>query len=140
MYTAKILRKTADKQLKKLYVDIAYHLDGGVEPEATETKEFGIEASLTDIARHAKAQIARLEKADANLASIVVGDIDLALAVDVVPTQAELDKQEWFRDFGRLEQVQRLIDLGVLTGSETAVVNLRNKVKTNFKATYVADM
>lgn len=140
MYTAKILRRTADKQLKKLYVDIAYHLDGGVTPEATETKEFGIEASLTDIARHAKAQIARLEKADANIAAIVEGDIDLTLAVDVVPTADEIAKQEWFRDFGRLERVQQLIDLGVLTGTETPVVNLRNKVKADFKATYVADM
>lgn len=140
MYTAKILRPTSNKQLKKLYVDIAYHLDGDVEPEATETKEFGIEASMADIARHAKREIKRLEQADANLATIVVGDIDLTGVEDVPPTAAELAKQEWFRDFGRLERVQQLIDLGVLTGSETAVVNLRNKVKANFKATYVADM
>lgn len=140
MYTAKILRRTADKQLKKLYVDIAYHLDGGVTPEATETKEFGIEASLTDIARHAKAQIARLEKADANITAIVEGDIDLTLAVDVAPTAAELTKQGWFRNFGRLEQVQRLITLGVLSGNETPVVNLRTKVQTDFKAAYINDM
>jgi hypothetical protein len=140
MYTAKILRRTADKQQKKLYVDIAYHLDGGVEPEATESKEFGIEASMTDIAYHAKRQIERLEKADTNLSTITVGDINLSLAVDIVPTTAETDKNEWFRNFSRLEQVQRLIGLGILTGTETQVVNLRNKVKNDFKPAYIADM
>lgn len=56
------------------------------------------------------------------------------------PTQAELDKTNWFRDFGRLEKVQELIDLQVLTGNETQVVNLRNRVATNFKAAYINDM
>jgi len=56
------------------------------------------------------------------------------------PTAEEQAKIDWFRDFGRLERVQRLIDLGVLTGDETPVVNLRNAVRTNFKATYLADM
>lgn len=141
MYTAKILRRTADKQLKKLYVDIAYHLDGGAIPEATETKEFGIEASMADIARHAKREIKRLEQADANLATIIVGDIDLTGVEDVPPTAAELAKQEWFRDFGRLEALTRLQTLGALPADKVDRLNtLRAKVADGFKPAYIADM
>ena len=55
----------------------------------------------------------------------------------VTPTQEELDQQTWSRDYYKLQQVQKLIDLAVLTGNETPVVNLRNKVKTNFKVAYI---
>ncbi len=64
----------------------------------------------------------------------------MTLITEPILTQAEIDKKDWFRDFTRLEQVQKLVTLGALTGSETAVVNLKNRVKDNFKAAYIADM
>jgi hypothetical protein len=55
----------------------------------------------------------------------------------VQPTAEELARIEWFGDYRKLEQVQKLIDLAVLTGNETPVVNLRNKVKNNFLPAYI---
>lgn len=55
----------------------------------------------------------------------------------VVPTAEEAARQTWFEDYYKLQQVQKLIDLSVLTGSETPVVNLRNKVKNNFLPAYI---
>lgn len=67
------------------------------------------------------------------------GDItDVPEEVPTPPTQDELDKQAWEADFAKLEKVKRLIDCGVLTGQETAVVSLRNKVKADFKLVYLA--
>jgi len=74
-------------------------------------------------------------------AKTVTDSIDLTVPVveePTPPTRAELDKQEWEADFAKLEKVKRLIDCQVLTGTETPIVNLRNKVKTNFKADYLA--
>jgi hypothetical protein len=60
--------------------------------------------------------------------------------VSVPPTVDEIAKTEWFRDYGKLTSVQKLIDLQVLTGSEPQVVALRDKVKTNFKPVYISDL
>lgn len=139
MYTAKILRTTANKLTRKLLVDFAYHKDNVVEPVSTETKEFGIEASLEDLKRHAAAQIERLEKADTNATTITTGDLDLT-GVKEELTAAEIAKREWFRNFGRLEQIQKLIDLGVLTGQEKPVTDLLAKVQTNFLPAYINEM
>jgi hypothetical protein len=58
--------------------------------------------------------------------------------VEEVPLTAdELAFQEWQTNYWKLQQVQKLIDLDVLTGSETPVTNLRNKVKTDFKVAYI---
>jgi hypothetical protein len=67
---------------------------------------------------------------------------DVVLTEPVVeptpPTQAELDRQEWEKDKNTLRQLQDLVDMGVFTGTETQIVNLRTKVKNNFKTEYVA--
>jgi hypothetical protein len=67
---------------------------------------------------------------------------DVVLTEPVVeptpPTQAELDRQAWEKDKSTLRQLQDLVDMGVFTGTETPIVNLRNKVKTNFKTEYLA--
>lgn len=59
----------------------------------------------------------------------------------IVETQAELDKKQWFKDYRKWVNVKsNLIDTGVLTGNETQVVALLNKVKADFKAAYLADI
>jgi len=63
-------------------------------------------------------------------------EVDVAETV-VQPTAEELAQREWAKDYWKLQQVQKLIDLSVLTGNETAVVNLRNKVKNNFQVAYL---
>jgi type IV secretory pathway VirD2 relaxase len=53
------------------------------------------------------------------------------------PTAEEMAQQAWFSDYFKLQQVQKLIELNVLTGNETPVTNLRNKVKNNFLPAYI---
>lgn len=55
-----------------------------------------------------------------------------------VLTQEEVDFRTWQRKLNRLYTVQTLlINTGVLTGTEPAVVNLRNDLKTTLKPTYI---
>lgn len=59
-------------------------------------------------------------------------EVDVTPAV-VTPTAKEL----WYQDLGKLQFAKNLVDLGVLTGNETAYTNLQNKVKTDFDVTYL---
>ena len=142
MYTAKILRRTVDKQIKRVVVDIAYYLDAAVEPTATESHSFALDVTLEQITRYAYNEAKRLEAIDANLASIIEGAaLDIASIVDVVPTQVELDKQAWFRDFNRLEQLTKLNSLGALRANMVVELdNLKTLVATDFKKVYIAEM
>lgn len=142
MYTAKILRRTVDKQIKRVIVDIAYHLNAAVEPTATESRQFSLDVTVEEITRYAYNEAKRLEAIDTNLAGIIEGStLDFTSVIPVVETQAEKDKQKWFRDFSRLEQLVRLQTLGAL---KTALVPdleaLRTNVADNFKKAYIADM
>lgn len=139
MYTAKILRKTIDKQLRKVYVDLAYYSDGAASPDATETREFGIEVSLEDVLRYAAQQVARFDKAATNIADIVEGELDIA-SIKISETAAEKAKREWFADLRKLEQVQKLVGMGVLTGLEKEATGLLAKVKDSFKQSYLNEV
>jgi hypothetical protein len=141
MYTAKILRKTQNLQTKKLSIDVGYYLDANVEPTATETITFGIEVTMPEIARRLNSEISRLEMYDMNLAQIVEGDVNLALADETPMTQEEKDKRAWFRNFMRLEQLTKLNTLGALKPDLVADLDsLRATVSAGFKKAYIADM
>ena len=66
----------------------------------------------------------------------VVDVVDLSTETDNL-TQAEIAKQAWFEDYSKLIDVQKLIDLGVLSGSEKKIVELREKVKADFRPAYL---
>ena len=66
--------------------------------------------------------------------SVTLGAIDTTITP---PTQAEIDKAQFFVDYSRWLQVKKAIDVGVLTGSETQAVALLNKVKADFKPAYI---
>jgi 5-methylcytosine-specific restriction endonuclease McrBC regulatory subunit McrC len=139
MYTVNILRKTKETQLKKLYIDIEY-LNNGIKV-ATETREFSIDATLNQVKRYALNEVKRYETSDANTALIVEGILDLSTVVDVAPTQAEIDKNVWFRQFNRLEQLTKLQTLGALRPAlVTDLDALKATVAADFKKAYIADM
>ena len=141
MYTANILRKTVDLQLKKIYIDIAYY-NGGVEPVATETHEFGIEVTLERIKQYVQNQVERFEGADTNLASITEGVLDLSSVKEEAPVPIVVDPEDelqavWFRKWNKYQTFLQLIEAGVLVGYEIFVTNLKDSVKTTFKAKFI---
>lgn len=93
-----------------------------------------------DLNQKIKNRLETLNEQEQFFGSITTGTYHPTDTPIIAPTQATLDKSEWFRDFNRLERIQKLIDLGALTGTEAAIVNLLNKVKSNFKPAYISDM
>ncbi len=70
-------------------------------------------------------------------AEFAVNDlVETTTPTPVEPTAEEIARSEWFMNYHKLQQVQKLIDLAVLTGNETPVVDLRNKVKSTFQVMY----
>jgi hypothetical protein len=132
MFTATITKKSFAEGVMQVVVEFS---NGTI----TFTRAFNIN-SADDLKRQVRNEITRLNELAELATTLPDGSYTPTETTPPAPTQAVLDKQEWFPDFTRLERVQELVTLGVLTGTETAVVALRNKVKTNFKPAYIADM
>ena len=65
-------------------------------------------------------------------------DVSNPVVVPPVPTQAELDKVEWFKNYNKWVKVKTtLIDTGILVGNETKVTALKTKVQTDFTPVYL---
>lgn len=136
MYTATLVSKTIQREKQRILVVV------DIIGETTERKEFSfsLNTTLDQIKKTINQYITELEQAQSLATNLNEGNLDLTVTppVDTPPTQAELDRTAWEADFAKLKKVQELIDCGALTGSETAIVTLRNKVKADFKPAYLA--
>jgi hypothetical protein len=129
-YTAKIISKTIDNGVPVVTVEFT----NGV----TVVQESVKPQDLTGFKYWVKSRLATF---NADIAYQIGEDVDVTdpVVTPPTPTQAELDEASWRGRLAKMKWVQEnLIDTGVLTGSETQVVNLRNGLKTDFKASYIA--
>lgn len=133
MYTfSKVLSDEKNLTLRRRIVAVEFVENGNL---LTQTFQFSLNTSLEDIKRAVKSYLDELNAVIPDL----TGDLSTVTEpTPEVPTQAKLDRQAWEADFAKLEKVRRLIDCGVLTGNETQIVTLRNKVKADFKPAYLA--
>lgn len=135
MYTPTIINKTYDQQSRQIVLDVEFS-DGTT--TISETIRFGADFDFDKIKRNLKKRAEMLEEGDTNANTITTGIINLNSVQDDSRTPAERQADDWLRDFERLQKVQVLIDLGVLTGNETPVTALRDTVSTNFKPAYIS--
>lgn len=62
---------------------------------------------------------------------------DPVIKTSVIPADV-VARNEWIANYNKWVKVKTtLIDTGILTGNETPLVNLKNKVKTNFLPDYI---
>ena len=134
MYTAKLKSDVEDDQKRRRVITVTF-----AEGEISYDQEF--QFSLTT-------EVAKIKRTVRNyLAEInfvkedITGDIDdYTEPVVTPPTAAELAKQDWFQRYNKLEQVQKMIDLGILTGDENPVTNLRDGLKADLKPRYINEL
>lgn len=134
MYTPTITSKSFDNQTQQIVLVVEF--SNGT-TTITETLRYGANFTFDAIKRNLKLKASLLEQGDANEASVTTGIIDVASIPDDTRTLAEIAADNWLRNFERLQKVQILIDLGVLTGNEAPVTTLRNNVSSNFKPAYI---
>ena len=138
MYTAKILRKSKDLQLKKVYIDFEYLKDDI--QVSTEQKEFHLDITLEQISRYAQNELKRIEAISNNLDLIPVGvKLDLSNVGEYKPTQTEIERDTWLQDWNRLVSAQKLVDHGItLTPQEqNAIQNIKTRLSQNKKIEYL---
>lgn len=129
MYTAAKLGDVIDREKSRRIVTAQF-------TNGTETFQkdfsFRVEEHLAVIKRAIAAFLDEL-----NFVPETVDDFTVVEPTPIAPTAAELAKLAWEADWAKLQKVQLLIAAGVLTGTETAVTNLRAKVTADFKPAYL---
>lgn len=119
------------KDVQKRQRIVAVEFVDGTEIQNKENS-FSLDTSVESIKKYFKEYLDEL-----NATLEVITDIDY-VAPDTTPTATEQAEIDWWQDWNKLQTVERLIQSGILVGDEAPVVALKNKVKTNFKASYIA--
>jgi len=133
MFTSSIIQKSFAEGNMQVVVQFTDGTD-------TITKAFNI-GSEGDLKGQVRREAARLTELSAFSQSLPNGAYNPTDTPPTPPTQAEIDKQEWFRDFNRLERVKKLQELGGMPVSwDTYLTTLATKVQTSAKKAYIADM
>ncbi len=127
MFTAELLGGTIDKQTRTRIVTVQF-TDG--KQEFVKDFTFNVDAEVTLIKQVIKDFLTDINAVPEELD----GDFSVGLPQ---PSPAQLEKEAWEIDFAKLEKVKRLIDCGVLVGTEPQIVTLRNKVRADFKVSFL---
>jgi len=139
MYTVEIIRRTDDLENKRVLIDVEYQKDGV--RISSDQFNFALDVTLDQVKQRANSELKRFISAESNLSTITLGVLDLTTVPTGEQTQAEKDRDAWFRDFNRLEALTKLDKLGALKLALVADLDaLRTKVADNFKKAYIADM
>jgi len=130
-WTVEVTQRIEDNRNKGAWIiDVE-----AVKGERTEKRNFHGIISQAMLTQAVKGWIDTMESA-----SGVTDSVDLTEPVveePEEPTQAELDKRAWEKDKALLVQLDELVKIGVFTGTETQITNLRTKVRNGFKAEYL---
>lgn len=129
MYTAKITNKEmVDNRLQVTveFSDGTHTLSETISPQDKDGFKHWVGARLASLETSKELQ----EEDNLNKEVVVEDPV-------VPPTADELATREWFRNFGKMQEVGKLVDLGVFTGNEVAITTLRNKLKNDFKPAYL---
>ena len=132
MFTATITSKNFAEGIMQVLVEFS----NGTQ---TVSKAFNV-VSEQNLKREVRNELTRLNELVVLSTALPLGAYDPTETV-VPPTQAEVDKQVWFRNFNKLEQLTRLNTLGGLRPNAVASLDtLKATVSADFKQAYVADM
>ena len=136
MYTIKILDKSIQRSAKRVTVKVGFVKDNiSHEDEFS----FSLGTTIEQIERTISNYVLSLESSESIVDNIPLGDLNLSRAPSVDEKQ-EAQRNQWFSDLEKLERANKLISMGIIEGNEIPFVNLKTKVKNNFKAVYLTDM
>lgn len=132
-YTANITGRSIQRAKKQVVVDV--ELSNGTDT-FTEKVEVPLVFTQEELNKKIKQLANHFDAVDAEINNIPTGVVDLA-SIDLSRPQAEQDFADWLALFARLENAQKLVDLGVVANDNPKLVALRNQVTTGLKAAYV---
>jgi len=133
MFTAKIQSKEIINGAIRVYVEFADDKTSIVEsciPQDENGLKFWIKSRLTTFNS--------AETIDTKYSVDATVDVSEPVVVTPTPTAAEIARDAWLANYRTWIKVKTtLIDTGILTGNETKLVNLKNKVTSDFLPAYI---
>lgn len=81
-----------------------------------------------------QAELKRIEELNSFTDSLSTGSVDLT---PDTPTQAELDRKEYANDLSTYRHMVSGVNLGLFTGQENQITNLKTKLINAFKTAYI---
>ncbi len=133
MFTATITKKNFAEGVMQVVVDFS----NGTQ---TVSKAFNV-SSENNLKGDVRNELRRLNELEVFAQALPLGVYDATETPGTPMTQEEIDKNKWFRDFNKLERLTKLNDLGGLRPNIVADLEaLKEKVATDFKKAYIADM
>lgn len=133
MYTAKIHDKSFDAGVLRVQVEFT---DG-----VTSIFESCVPQDEGGLKHWIKSRLSQLNFATEVDSKFPVGStVDVSAPVVTPPTQtaAEIAADKWLKKYNKWVKIKTtLIDTGILTGSETALVTLKGKVQSDYLPEYL---
>lgn len=133
MYTAKIKGKSLNEG--RLWINVEF-TDGittlveGISPQDEEALKTWVKERLNFL-NYTKDAITKLKDGE-------VIDTSKPIVEEKVKPKEEKSREEWLEIYYKWIKVKStLIDTGILTGNETPVLALKNKVKADFLPNYI---
>jgi len=129
MWTATITNVSKDNGMVNIVVTFT---DGKETVTETFQSRSANDAWLRSVVR---SRIDSLTASYAYAASLVNGSsVDTTVAPK---TQAEIDLDDFMTKYSHWQQIKKAVDIGIITGAETSVVNAKNAVTAAFKPAYL---
>jgi hypothetical protein len=132
MFTPTITNKVIDIDKNIITLTVEYS-DGNT--TITQEAKFGTDQTWESIQRHLKNRAESLVKGGTEFQRI-----ETQTPVEYVPTTEEaarLEADVWIRKVLKLEAMQKLVSLGVLTGNEKPLTDLAADIKATIKPAYL---
>ena len=129
-YTAEIIDKDLDLKGQRLNVRVEFS-NGSTTVE--KILPFAQNASFDEIKWKLKLIAEEMDDAETKSATVSTGSVDLTKAT----SPNDEAKLTWYQDLSKLEDMQKLVNLGVVADSATEYTTLKTKVTNNYKAEYL---
>lgn len=133
MYNATLISKSIQRSKNSILFEVEF--DNGTDPVHTKTFSLPLSGTEDSLKQAVKNYIDELQSAESSVSSISDGAIDLSTIP--TPSPAKVEFVEWREKFARLQRVQVLIDLGIVSDTNPKVTALRNEIQTGLKASYI---
>lgn len=128
MWTAKILNKT----LSEGVLSIGVEYTNGTETFLDSFTSSGAD----DLASFVQRKIDALDKIYSSAGK--VGDIiTKKQSVAITPTKEQLDRSTYGSDLALYKKCLEAVKLGILTGNETQVQDVKSRLVSNYQASYI---
>lgn len=137
MYTTIILGKTIDRAKQIVIVTVQF---ASGEKQFVKDFQFNLGTEYEVMKKTVKQYIEKLESAEAEQTKITEGEIDLSSVDTTVPietkTPAQIDAEIFLEKYLEFEQIQRMVDLGIVPAGTKFIENKRTALANSVKPSY----